>query len=170
MYSEGPSQGESATKNWPAPLKSSIVWQWLCKPWPSKELLLWLEVTQAALLGWHKGSQYVFWPMVLLPHATFTKTVAWASIRPLSLALEGTHKHMCARVYVQTHTNVHESWPRSPMRVLACHLTKPNNSSEQMPGFQGQTDGWAKWLWIRITLLTHNGSVGSWLSRCYVFR
>lgn len=53
------------------------------------------------------------------------------------------------------------------MRVLACHLTNPNNSSEQMPGFQGQTDGWAKWLWIRITLLTHKGSLGFWLSGCY---
>lgn len=52
-----------------------------------------------------------------------------------------------------------------PMRVLACHLTKPNNSSEQMPGFQGQTDGWAKWHWIRINLLPHQGSLRSWLSQ-----
>lgn len=61
---------------------------------------------------------------------------------------------------------MHESWPRSPMTVLACHLTKPNNSGEQMPGFQGQTDGRTAWLWIRITLLTHKGRLGLWLSAC----
>lgn len=105
-------------KNWPAPLKSSIVWQWLYKPWPWKELLLWLEVTQVGLSGWYKGSQYVFWPMVLLPHATFTKTVAWASIWPLSLALEGTHT--CVPLCMCKHTKMcmrvdqgppWESWP-----------------------------------------------------------
>ena len=137
-------------------------------PW--KELLLWLEVTQACLLGWHKGSRHVSWPLLRPLQATLTKTVTWASIWPFSLALKGNNKHMRTRVCVHTHITVHESWPRFPMRVLACHLTKPNNSSEQMPGFQGQTDGWAKWLWIRITLLTHKGSLGFWLSGCYVFR
>lgn len=127
---------------------------------PRTELLLWLEVTQTGLLGWHKGSQHVFWLLLLLPPATITKTVAWASTWPFSLALGGNHRDMCTHVCVHTHITVHVSWSRFPMRVLACHLTKPNNSSEQMPGFQGQTDGWAKWHWIRITLLTHKGSLG----------
>lgn len=167
MYSEGPSEGKktvTCTSEIFCSLTGTV------NHYYRKELLLWLEVTQAGLLGWHKGSQHVFWPLLLAPSATITKTVAWASTWPLSLALEGNHKHMCIRVRVHTHITVHESWPRFPMRVLACHLTKPNNSSEQMPGFQGQTDGWAKWLWIRITLLTHKGSLGFWLSGCYVFR
>ncbi len=73
MYSEGPSEGKktvTCTSEIFCSLTGTV------NHYYRKELLLWLEVTQAGLLGWHKGSQHVFWPLLLAPSATITKTVA----------------------------------------------------------------------------------------------
>lgn len=71
--------------------------------YPSTELLLWLEVTQTGLLGWHKGSQHVSWLLLLLPPATITKTVTWASTWPFSLALGGNQRHVHPCMCAYTH-------------------------------------------------------------------
>lgn len=39
MYSDGRSEGKGGTKQWPGHLKSSWVWQWLCKPLPEKKVV-----------------------------------------------------------------------------------------------------------------------------------
>lgn len=162
--------GKSGTRHRPAPLKSSEVWQWLCKPLPKERVVTVAGGQSGRSVGMAQGL-----PACLLASAASSTghrnkdsglSQHLASLWPL----KAITNNMCNCVCVHTHITVHESWPRFPVRVLACHLTKPNNSSEQMPGFQGQTDGWAKWLWIRITLLTHKGGLGFWLSGCYVFR
>lgn len=164
MYSEGSSESKSRTENWPVPRKSSVVWQWLSKPWPEERVV--------AVVGGHPGRSVGMTQG--LPACFLANAVSTAGHHNKDSGLSqhlassfGPWRYSQTPVYVSKHTTVHESWPRSPMRVLACHLTKLNNNSEQMPGFQGQTDGWAKWLWTRITLPTHKGSLGFWLSGCY---
>lgn len=56
---------------------------------------------------------------------------SFLSLWPLNAVM-----YMCTWMLVHTLFAVQ----RPPIRVLACHLTGPNNSREQMPGFWGQMD------------------------------
>lgn len=101
MYSEGSFLGKLGTKQWPVLMECSV--GDYVHHYPSTELLLWLEVTQTGLLGWHKGSRHVFWLLLLLPPATITKTVTRASTWPFSLPWEAVTE-TCAPMYVCIHT------------------------------------------------------------------
>lgn len=109
MYSEGPSEVEVKTKHWPAPLKSCVAWQWLCKPEPFERVVTVAGGHPDRSVGMAQG------PSMFSGHCCFhrrpPKQRQWVEpahglSRSLSLALEGNHKNalVCACAY--THTSV----------------------------------------------------------------
>lgn len=117
MYSEGPSEGESVTKNWPAPLKSSVVWQWLRKPWPWERVVTVAGGCPGGSVGMTQGL-----PACFLANAASTAGHhnKGSGLSQHLASFSGPWRHSQTPLYVCKHTQLcmrvdqgppWESWP-----------------------------------------------------------